>query len=396
MTIRPAIWTTRLTTPGAGAFALLFGLEALSRALITVALPLQTAALVGSDEGVSQLFLMGSVSAIAAAFVIPTLAEVLGRARLCTLAMVLIALSALLFTLGALPSEMAGFIARACGIAILHAGLSMFVMDHIRRQEFGRSEPLRLLSIGIAWTVGPTLGVAIEGAFGPWAPFLASAAAVLLALAYFWALRMRKLAIVRPARRRPLTNPFVRLATFLAQPRLVLAWLHAIGRGMFWASFIIYTPLYADGTGLGAATGGFLVSLGSVFMLLMPLWGWLARRFGIRRLSLTAFPLAAIFWLAAGLLAAWPWIGAVCIVFGAIAMTAIDGYGNALFFRACRPSQRSTMTAIFATQRDMADLAHAALFAVLLSYFPIQVVFLAIGLILVGLTLLSTRINRRL
>ena len=396
MPITPVVWITRLTTPGAGALAILFGLEALGRALVTVALPVQTLEIMGSDEGVSSLFLVGSVSALSMAFVVPRLVLWLGRARLCSLAIALLAASSALFVLQEIPAQAAGFVVRACAVAMLYAGLSLFIMEHVRRRELGRSEPLRMLSVGIGWTLGPAAGVQIENLWGPWAPFAASGLTALCLLLFFWALRFRNLPIVRPADRRRIENPLAHLAGFLAQPRLVLALLHATGRGMFWGSFVIYTPLYAVATGLGAGAGGLLVSIGSASMLFMPLWGWAARRFGIRRVSLIAFPIGAVSMAAAGFLSAWPWIGAGSLICGAWALTAIDGYGNALFFRACKPSQRTAMTPIFSAQRDLADISQAGLFAVLLSFFPIQAVFITLGLVLLGLTLLSTRINRRL
>ena len=99
---------------------------------------------------------------------------------------------------------------------------------------------------------------------------------------------------------------------------------------------------------------------------------------------------------AAGWLAVWPWAGADRGDGAAGAMSIADGYGNALFFRACKPSQRTAMTPIFSAQRDLASIGHAGLFAVLLSFFPIQAVYITLGLVLFGLTLLATRINRRL
>jgi MFS family permease len=396
MPTRPAVWTSRLTTPGAGAFAVLFGLQALSRALVTVALSVQTMEIMGSDEGVSTLFLIGSVAALCIAFVIPRLAEWMGRARLCSLAILLVAASLALFVLREPPSQVAGFVLRTSGVAILFAVLSMFIMDHVRRDELGRAEPLRMLSVGMAWAAGPFLGVQIEKLWGPWAPFAASGAVAFVLLIYFWVLRFRNLPIVRSANPPLFYRPFANLADFLAQPRLVLAWLQALGRVMFWASFVIYTPLFAVETGLGADMGGLLISLGSGFMLLMPLWGWAARRFGIRRVSLIAFPVGAASMTAAGLLSAWPWFSALFVVCSACAMTAIDGYGNALFFRACKPSQRMAMTPVFSAHRDLANIAQAGIFAVLLSFFPVKVVFLILGLVLFGLTLLSIKIHGRL
>lgn len=393
---RPALWATRLTTPGAGPFAVLFGLEAFGRALVTAALPIQSLELVGSDEGVSQLFLVGSVSALTMPFLVPRLVQWLGRARLCSLAILLLGGASALFLLHDLPTQVAGFVVRACAVAMLFSGLSMFIMEHVRRQELGRSEPLRMLSVGIGWTVGPALGVQVEAWFGPWAPFIASAAVALVMLIYFWALRLSNLPIVRAAPNQRTAVKRAPIAAYLAQPRLLLALIHAVGRGIFWGSFVIYTPLYAVSVGLGAATGGLLVSIGSGFMLLMPLWGWMSRRYGIRTISLAAFPIGAVSAFAAGFLGDAPWLGATAIVGAALAMSVADGYGNALFYRACKPSQRSTMTPIFAAQRAIGEIGQAALFAVLLGFLPIQAVFVTLGLVLFGLTLLATRIHRRL
>ncbi len=396
MSERPAVWTSRLTTPGAGAFAVLFGIEALGRALVAAVLPLQTLELIGSDEGVSTLFLLGAVVALAMAFLVPRLVLMIGRARVVTFGILLIAAAAGLFIFQELPSQVLGFVLRACGVAILYAGLSLFIMDHIRRQELGRSEPLRMLSVGLGWTVGPVAGVQMAAFWGPEAPFLASALAAAVLLGYFWALRFRRLPIVRANPNRRVAPPLAHLAQFMAQPRLMLAFVLATGRGMFWGTFTIYTPLYAVATGLGAEAGGLLVSIGNGFMLLMPLWGWTARRYGIRRVSLVAFPLAATAMTLAGWLAFWPWAGAIAAICAAGAMSISDGYGNALFFRACKPSQRTAMTPIFSAQRDLANIGQAGIFAVLLSFFPIQAVYITLGLVLFGMTLLATRINRRL
>ncbi len=131
-------------------------------------------------------------------------------------------------------------------------------------------------------------------------------------------------------------------------------------------------------------------------MLLMPLWGWTARRYGIRRVSLVAFPIAGLAMTAAGLLSAWPWVGAMAAISAAGAMSISDGYGNALFFRACKPSQRVAMTPIFSAHRDLASIGHAGIFAILLSVFPIQAVYITLGLVMLGPTLLATQINKRL
>ncbi len=99
MSIRPPVWTTRLTTPGANAFAILSGIDALTRALVAAALPIQTQTLFGNDESVSTLILTGSVASLAVALFIPKVSLMIGRARLCFAGLALLALSTVLFML---------------------------------------------------------------------------------------------------------------------------------------------------------------------------------------------------------------------------------------------------------------------------------------------------------
>src|SRR5262249_61707743 len=52
------------------------------------------------------------------------------------------------------------------------------------------------------------------------------------------------------------TNPFPHIRRFLAQPRLVLAWVLNFGRETWWVAFFVYTPIkmkemLADGTSIG-------------------------------------------------------------------------------------------------------------------------------------------------
>ncbi len=396
MTRRPPVWTTRVATPGANAFAILSGLEALTRAVIAAALPIQTQALFGNDESVSALSLIGSIAALSVALLIPRLSILIGRARLCGFGLLLLLAASVLFILQLMSAQTLGFALRAVGSAIFYSVISMYIMDHVRRDQIGRSEPLRLLFIGLAWTFGPIAGVQLEAVWGPWAPFAASGAVALILLGYFFALRFSNAPVIGSETVGAQTVSWSQVQAYMQQPRLMLAWFHAGGRGFVWGTFNLYTPLYAVHIGLGAKAGGMLVGIGSAFMLAMPLWGWLARRFGIRNVSLVCFPAACLGMIASGLLTTSPWLAAGCLITATLAMSIIDGYGNALFLRACKPSQRTAMTPIFSTHRDVADIGQAACFSVLLIFLPVQVVFITAGLILIGLTLLSTRINRRL
>ena len=264
------------------------------------------------------------------------------------LGLLLLTASSVLFIFQLIPTQTAGFVLRAVGSAIFIAIISMYIMDHVRRDQIGRSEPRRLLFIGLAWTFGPIAGVQLEVWLGPWAPFAASAVAAIILLGYFLLLRFSNAPVISADARsapRPYHGPGC-VNSWRARASM-LAWLHAIGRGFVWGTFNLYAPLFAVQSGLGKQAGGVLVGVGSAFMLAMPLWGWLSRRFGIRRVSLICFPLAALGMLASGLLATSPWVAAGFLISATLAMSVIDGYGNALV-----PARLQTVT----THRDDADL----------------------------------------
>jgi MFS family permease len=391
-----AVWLRRIKSPGAETIALLFGMEALSRGTASVALPVDTARILGSDEAVSLSVLAASVVAIPAVFAAPALARRFSRAALLTAACLIGFGAAMIFALQDASVQVVGFVLRALGVAFVSICLNLFVLDYVRRGDLGRSEPIRMLALGLGWIIGPIIGVVLSQYVDPVAPYFFSGAMMLLLMAVFWRLRFRAAAGVRPTQDRSFANPLRNLLEFLRQPRLLHAWLNATGRAMFWMSFFIYTPIYAVSTGLGEVVAGVLLSLGAGGMMLMPIWGWIARRVGIRKVATLTFAGGAAGCLAAWALADAPWLGAAGILAAALSMTVNDGYGNALFFRACRPARRTEMTPAFTTYRDMAEISHAISFAILLSFLPIETVYFVLALVLGALALLSRAIHPRL
>ena len=70
---------------------------------------------------------------------------------------------------------------------------------------------------------------------------------------------------------------------------------------------------------------------------------------------------------------------ALVLVLAAMATTVIDAAGNSLFLRAVRPHERSEMTAVFVTYRDVAQLAAPVICSALLAFLPLPAVFFASG-----------------
>jgi hypothetical protein len=104
----------------------------------------------------------------------------------------------------------------------------------------------------------------------------------------------------------------------------------------------------------------------------------------MRRLLLSAYVICGLGTIATGFLAGpSAWGAAAMLLASAFAMSAIDGMGNVPFLRAVRPHQRTDMTPIYNTYRDVAQVAPAGFFAILLAFLPLPSVFVASGTLMV-------------
>jgi predicted MFS family arabinose efflux permease len=254
---------------------------------------------------------------------------------------------------------------------------------------------MRIFITAAPWTLGPWFGVYLQEHIGFAAPFTIAAGAAVALLILFWSLRLGENAMLTPMRRPP-PSPVKYLPRFFAQPRLRLAWTLAAARSSWWSMFYVYTPIFAVTSGLGAETGGILVSIGTGWIWLVPIWGWAGRRFGLRPLLIAGYAMAGVLSITAALAFGVPWLGAALIVLAALGTETIDGAGNLLFLRAVHSYERSEMTTVFVSFRDVAQLGPPAVCAVLLTLFSLNSVFVAGGVMMLGASSLSRRIPRRL
>ncbi len=395
MYVRHPVWLTRVRTTGAEAFAVLFTIESLSRAVLATVIPLQALALLGNAQKVSLLFFAVSIAGLCGSFTVPWLIRRTRRRWVYSMGAVLLVAASALLANATLVGQVAGMVLRVYGVVALSICLNLYIMEHIDRRDLNRSEPLRIFYSAGAWTAGPVLGVYLGNALSPWAPYAVSAAGAAALRAYFWFLRMTEsLALVR--NHGPTPSPISNIRRYFAQPRLTLAWALAMGRNAWWVMFFIYTPIYAVTSGLGEIAGGLIVSAGTGFLFLMPLMGWCARRFGLRRVFVFGFATGGVLTLPVSLTAGAPWLGAALLVCAAVSMITIDAGGNILFMRAVRPRERPEMTTVFSTYRDFAELAPPGAFSLLLKFFELPAVFATTGAAMLGLAWLSRHINHRM
>lgn len=394
MHVRQPIWLQRISTPGADAMAILFTFESFSRALLITLIPLEAYRILGDAGAVSVLFFLASLFGLGANFAVPSLVRRIGRRWVYTGGALLLIAAPLVLAGGTLASQAGGMIVRAFAVVSLGICLNLYIMDHVRRRDFGRSEPKRIFYSAGAWTLGPALGVYLATEVGPWAAYGVSALSAAALLAYFWYLRLSDSpAIVGGPRRASSPRQFV--ARFFKQPRLLLAWLVSVCRYAWWGMFMIYVPIYAVQSGLGAMAGGLIVSLGTGFTFLMPLWGWYARRVGVRRVLVGGYMAAGLVTLVAAAVSTQPWVAAGLFVMAAICMVTTDAVGNMPFMLAVRPSERAEMTTVYATYRDMGEIVPPGLFSLLLLVFNLPIVFVVTGLATVAMGHVCKRMHPR-
>lgn len=389
------VFFKRLGAPGAEAFAVLFALESFARALLSTVLPVEALRFLGSAGGVSSVFFSASLCALATSLFIPWLVRKTARRWVYSLGFLGLATAPVFYAMPVFEGFMAGMVVRAVGTVAVTVCLSLYILDFIAKKDLSRSEPMRLFYSAAAWCTGPFLGVWLGEHVGRSVPFYTSSAVALVALAYFWFLRITENpAVVQKAV--PVPTPLAYVRRFFAQPRLRLAWVMTTGRNVWWVVFFIYVPVYAIKSGLGPEVGGAIVSVGTGFLFLTPLSGRLVRREGIRRVFMVGFLVAAVSTVLVAVFGGHPWIGVALIICAALGMSAIDAGGNILFLFAVRRHERAEMTTVYSTYRDVADIVPPGIFSILLRVFELPAVFVVGGLVTFGLSLLARRIHPRI
>ena len=375
-------------------FAGFFFVCSSARAVLLSVLPLKALSLMGNAQLVSVLFFMVSACGVAVSLSVPTILQRIGLHRCFLLSVFAMVASVVLLWTEAMWSFAAGMVLHVFGVTSMEVVLSLYIMQRIPRRQLPEFEPLRMVSAIAALSIGPWLGVYLQSRVADWLPYLIAIGGTVATLIYFRWLGLQQMSL--PERLLPAGNPLRHIGRFFLQPRLRLAWGLILTRSSWWMMFIIYTPIYARESGLGELMGAAIVSIGSAWTLTLPFWGWFARRYSLRRLMYMGFTVAAGMTLLVFAVSGTPTVAIVLLAFAALGATMLDGSGHVLFLRAVHPLERSEMTGVFQTYRDVANLAVPGFFAVLLKFFALPVIFVgAAGWMLVG-TFFSRYIPRRM
>lgn len=380
-----------IRTAGAVTFGALFAVESFARAINATVVSLQAYDLLKSSQKVSELSTLVSLCVLAASLTLPLFMARVPRRWIYTAGGLIMMMACVLLASHTIIGQASGSFMRNLAASMMNVALSLYILDHFKKADLTRVEPLRLSLSTVSWTIGPSLGVWLYTTHGPWAPQAAAIASSGVLLVFFWYLRLGDHAIIRRGGEGQ-PSPLDNVSRFISQPRLRLAWMIAFGRSCYWATFFIYGPLLLLEGGLGKQAGGWMISLSQLVLATSFLFGRLSRRIGVRKVIAGAFAVAAAAAIAAGFAGtAHPLIAAGLLLAGALACSALDAVGGIPYLRAVRHRERPQMTSVYRTFIDFSELIPAAMFSLVLLYFPIGSVFVLLGLWLCVVCFIAAR-----
>lgn len=378
---RVPIWFPSAPQPGIWVFAILFLVEAMSRASIAALIPLQTYALLGEARYVSYVNFGIAFFGLIAGLFVPLLIRALSRRWTYTLGGLCLIAAAATFTSHTITGQVAGMAMRNFGTICLSVVVSLYIMDYLQKHEFVRNDSLRMALSTIGWTIGPYLGVVLYERVGGEAAFGWSALWAVIMLACFWYFRMSDTSVIIPAKQPPV-NPMSFIPTFVRQPRLRLAWLVAFGRSAFWMTLFVYAPILLKKTGYSAETAGLMISASQLLLATAILWGRVGERIGIRATITLSYLLMSVTLIFAGLAGeTWPLMASVVLLLTCLFATSLDSLGGTPFYRAVKPRERPQMTAVYRTYQDVADFGPNFVYGIVLAYFGLGSVFVIDGVL---------------
>ncbi len=387
-------WLRHAPAPSLRGFAVLAGVESAARGILVSVFPIAMYRTFGDSRTVSEIYFLIGIGSLVTALLVPWLTRFVPRRRMYTAGVLLMIAGGVCAALGGpllLPVGLAG---ATMATVIMFVCFNAYVLDFVERASLGESETLRLFYSGLAWTAGPFLGIWLMNQWRP-APFILSAVAAVFLLALFWIMRLGDGKLITKARA-PQPNPLAFLPRFFAQPRLIAGWSFAVLRSCGWWVYVVYLPIYAVESGYSDQLGGLLLSITNGLLFTTPLMlRWMRARSVRHAVRIGFFGSSMAFFMAA-VLGGQPMIAIALLMAGSFYLVLLDMCGGLPFLMAVKPSERTEMSAVYATYRDVSGVLTPGVARLVLAVAPLPAVFAATALGLAGALVISTRLNPRL
>jgi MFS transporter, ACDE family, multidrug resistance protein len=375
-------------------FALLAGIEAAVRGTLISSMPLTVYAALGNAEDTSAAYFHAGIAALIWGLMVPWFTTIIPRRWVYTGGCVMYLLGMALAILGTDLSVQAALICLSMATATTFVCFNAYVLDYIDRADLGQNQSLQMVFAAGPWAIGPMTGVWLHGVWAP-APFLLAGAFAVALLAVFWVLRLGNGKQIQRAKK-PATNPLAYLGRFFRQPRLIAGWLFAVMRSCGWWVYVVYLPIFCIESGLGDHVGGVALSISNALLFISPLFLRFARQTSVRRAVRVAFGVCAACFLLSAAFAPLPWIAVVAMMGASIFLVLLDVVGGLPFLMAVKPSERTEMSAVYSSFRDVSGILTPGAAWLVLLVAPLQGVFAAAGLGLLTAFAVAGQLHPRL
>ena len=387
-------WLRHAPAPSVRGFAMLAAAEAVARGILISVFPLRMYQALQDAALVSQVYFLIGIASLLTGLLVPFLARFLPRRWVYVSGACCFIAGSLLAIDGSAMATIIGLTLTSAATVTTFVCFNAYVLDYIAKIELGRCETSRMFYSAAGWTVGPVLGVVLLKWWEP-APFLVAAVASSTMLLMFLAMRMGNGKLITKSRRAP-TNPLGFLPRFFAQPRLVAGWLFAVIRSCGWWVYVVYLPIFAIQSGLGEQLGGIALSISNAALFVTPFMLRFMQRFSIRHAVRTGFLMSGLLFGAAALLSGLPWLTVLCLMSGSFFLILLDVSAGLPFLLAVKPSERTEMSAVYSSFRDVSGILTPGVAWLVLLVAPLAAIFGAGATALVGAWALSSKLPTRL
>ncbi len=381
-------------TPRVQNFALLAGIEAAVRGTLISAMPLAVYKGLGNAAATSEAYFHAGIVALVWGLMVPWFTRHVPRRWMYSAGCGLYLIGMGLAIHGTALSVQAALICLAMATATTFVCFNAYVLDYIDRAELGRTQSTQMVYAAGPWAIGPMLGVWLHDVWPP-APFLLAGTFALALFATFWVLRLGNGKQIARAKG-PALNPLAYLGRFFRQPRLIAGWMFAVMRSCGWWVYVVYLPIFCIESGLGDKVGGVALSLSNALLFISPVMLRYVRRSSVRQGVRLAFGLCGALFFASAIVAPLPWLSVIAMMGAAFFLVVLDVVGGLPFLMAVKPSERTEMSAVYSSFRDVSGIMTPGAAWLVLLIAPVQGVFAAAGLGLLAAYAVASQLHPRL
>lgn len=387
-------WLRHAPAPSVRGFALLAGIEAVARGILISVFPLVMYKALQDAAVVSEIYFLVGIVSLFSGLMVPFLTRYIRRRWIYSLGALMFAVGSVLAIQGSAEAIVTALFLNTIATVMTFVCFNAYVLDYIAKIELGRCETSRMFYSALGWTVGPALGVVLYKYWEP-TPFIVAAAAALTMLALFLYMRLGNGRLITRSRALP-KNPFAFLPRFFSQPRLLAGWLFAVIRSVGWWVYVVYLPIFAIEQGLGERLGGIALSITNGTLFLTPfMLRWMQKN-SIKIAVRTGFLISGLLFASATLVAGLPWLSILALMLGSFFLILLDVSAGLPFLLAVKPSERTEMSAIYASYRDVSGIVTPGAAWIVLLFAPLAGVFIASGTGLLVAWGIANRLHPRL